>query len=54
VVLDDLGRIAALLPMEPAGAEGVEEAAAAEGAEAPSAAVQAALVRGVADGRCRT
>jgi len=44
VVLDDLGRIAALLPMEPAGAEGVEEAAAAEGAEAPSAAVQAALV----------
>lgn len=42
VVLDDLGRIAALLPMA-AGAEGVEEAAAAEGAEAPSAAMQAAL-----------
>ena len=44
VVLDDLGRIAALLPMEPAGAEGVADAAAAEGAEPPSAAaVQAAL-----------
>ncbi len=44
VVLDDLGRIAALLPMEPAGAEGVAEAPVTEGAEPPSAAaVQAAL-----------
>lgn len=42
VVLDDLGRIAALLPV--AGAEGVAEAPAAEGVEAPpAAAVQAAL-----------
>ena len=42
VVLDDLGRIAALLPI--AGAEGVAEAPATEGVEAPpAAAVQAAL-----------
>ena len=43
VVLDDLGRIAALLPMA-AGTEGVAEAPTTEGAEPPSAAaVQAAL-----------
>jgi flagellar hook-length control protein FliK len=44
VVLDDLGRIAALLPMAAAGAEGSAEAPVAEGVEPPpAAAVQAAL-----------
>ena len=44
VVLDDLGRIAALLPMTTAGAEATVEAPAAEGVEPPpAAAVQAAL-----------
>ncbi len=44
VVLDDLGRIAALLPMTTAGAEGAVEAPEAEAVEPPpAAAVQAAL-----------
>lgn len=46
VVLDDMGRIAALLPMTAAGAEGLTEAPAAEGVEPPPAAALQAVLAG--------